>query len=68
MIGPSAVTQNGTVLPIPVIPAGRSDSFRPPRRSGATLELRYLLPKNQVESSFNFFLMEPPFKLMRCAL
>ncbi len=58
--------------PIRSIPATCSDPFRPavPEDSGhppggATLELKDFLPNDQGESSFNFFLIEPPFKLMR---
>jgi hypothetical protein len=42
-----------------------SDPFRPPPRSGATLELKDFLPNDQADPSFNFFLMESPFKLIQ---
>lgn len=35
--------------------ASETIGFRPPRRSWGTLELRYFLPKDQAESSFNYF-------------
>jgi hypothetical protein len=68
--GPSRLKPQGSEmepgrLPIPLISATHSGAFRPPRRSGATLGLKDFLPNDQAESSFKFFLTEPPFKLMR---
>ena len=63
-------------VPIPLIPAGCSDGLRPlipihsghPYRSEATLVFIVFLHKYHFGSSFSFFLIEPPFMLIRWAL